>query len=860
MRSIVHVSPSRRNVITQLDHSWFRTCYEVNMGSYSGAAVVLLLWVMSLGLADDRLAEIQVPPGRPRRRPTRGLDAEIPGLPCVVRTRCSNRVNVTLTYKETNCFCDDVCQQYGDCCRDFPGLETTDRELEGPTRRAACKHSMDIDPLSEVYIIDNCPRDLAVDETVRRQCESDTPYAINTLRAFSSLPVYGEQSRQLYKNYYCALCSGETNVTFWHVKVECAESPRINASITPAEWLQSLASSEDAPYYCGMRYDGGNRPARPCKSSIFRCEKSFKDRRVKKKCRSTAEYVYAGQTVFHNKYCAMCNFVNESYLSCADPRNPRGGSVFSSANPPKFTVLVNVYSGTAFISETRRDRRGKIITDQMVTQIRHCLGNMIYDPFLKDCIPLPCTPGEIPVAGVCRNLPLNARTSTFASASDLSTSATSVWTTPPETTTQVIETSSRIISTTSMSAETTTEQSGSSCETKVLNFSAFLILENTSLLLLSSGRLYAPSEYTKSDREITLCPSVTNISGYSGRNRHAIHTIMFAFSSKQNLAFFIGSLVSIASLIILIVVYVILRALSDIASRSVLSLSVALFLAQLLLLIGVSRTELRPLCVAFAAATHYCFLAAFCWISVLAYDACRRGPRPTVGDSWTFLGYSIFAWIVPAGIVGGALTLDLLDLPSIDDNFRPHYGHGKCWILTAYALLLYFGLPAAVLIAASFVLYIAVLRKICSTPRGRGNPRAMRQPHQDTVEITVPRLVGYLGVAIIMGAAWACALAAVMNDLHFLWYVFIAFHTLQGLLLYAVSVCNHRVFRLIKTKGRVTGSDERTHNGAPLYFTDSKIIDLETSIWWWLPRWFIGQPILVNTIFMIYIFGKKLCA
>lgn len=203
----------------------------------------------------------------------------------------------------------------------------------------------------------------------------------------------------------------------------------------------------------------------------------------------------------------------------------------------------------------------------------------------------------------------------------------------------------------------------------------------------------------------------------------------------------------------------------------------------------------------------------------------------------TFTAYSLYAWLIPAVIVAGALALDLLDVPELDDSFRPHYGHGLCWIMTSYALLLFLGLPAGILIFTSVVLYIIVLGSLCSGPKYEGPRPIDREPpseRRESIDISTCRNIGYLGVAIIMGASWACALTAVLAEVNVLWYAFISLHTLQGLLIYGVSVCNARIFRLIKSKGRVrTETEDRRRNGAPLYFSersDSKVVDLETSI------------------------------
>jgi len=45
---------------------------------------------------------------------------------------------------------------------------------------------------------------------------------------------------------------------------------------------------------------------------------------VMQKCKTGhTAYVYLGLTVYRNKHCATCNFVNASQLTCVDPRTPQ---------------------------------------------------------------------------------------------------------------------------------------------------------------------------------------------------------------------------------------------------------------------------------------------------------------------------------------------------------------------------------------------------------------------------------------------------------------------------------------------------------------------------------------------------------
>ena len=76
----------------------------------------------------------------------------------------------------------------------------------------ACQRVREVDPEVEMYVVTSCPRQFK-DVWVREQCGRET----TSDDLFYRVPVSGVQSTLVYRNYYCALCNGETNVTFWQV-------------------------------------------------------------------------------------------------------------------------------------------------------------------------------------------------------------------------------------------------------------------------------------------------------------------------------------------------------------------------------------------------------------------------------------------------------------------------------------------------------------------------------------------------------------------------------------------------------------------------------------------------------------------
>ena len=80
------------------------------------------------------------------------------------------------------------------------------------TRKAfSCRRVHEVDLDVEMYLVSSCPRQFK-DVWVREQCGNES-----TTELFYRVPVSGVTSTIVYRNYYCALCNDEADVTFWQV-------------------------------------------------------------------------------------------------------------------------------------------------------------------------------------------------------------------------------------------------------------------------------------------------------------------------------------------------------------------------------------------------------------------------------------------------------------------------------------------------------------------------------------------------------------------------------------------------------------------------------------------------------------------
>ena len=152
-----------------------------------------------------------------------------------------------------------------------------------------------------------------------------------------------------------------------------------------------------------------------------------------------------------------------------------------------------------------------------------------------------------------------------------------------------------------------------------------------------------------------------------------------------------------------------------------------------------------------------------------------------------FVAYSVYAWLAPAVIVGGALAAEEFRLA--EPLLRPYYGGaGVCWLAGRLGIPLLFALPVAALTVADLVLFAVAA---CRLPPGSG----------DGVFLGARWLVAGGLLAVLVALLWAAALLAAYTGLTELWYAFIGLHAALGLYVCLAYAAMPDVLVLIRDSG-----------------------------------------------------------
>ena len=241
------------------------------------------------------------------------------------------------------------------------------------------------------------------------------------------------------------------------------------------------------------------------------------------------------------------------------------------------------------------------------------------------------------------------------------------------------------------------------CPFLTMNISLFERLNSTGeIRYLPNGRILKPTEYKITTGDQVLICNFFNQSGVISEI-----VTFFEYSRAQTIISIIGGVLSLIAIILTLLTYAVFAVLRNRASRLIINLVIALFLAQFLLLFGANQTQNEDICFIIAVVAHYAWLAAFAWMNALAFDLDRTFGNPDnlkkARDTRKVLFlYMMYAWGSPFLVVIPCIAIHFCQCTTL--AFR--YGSSSaCWISDGTANLLTFGVPAAIFVLCNGCLF-----------------------------------------------------------------------------------------------------------------------------------------------------------
>ncbi|XP_065579142.1 uncharacterized protein LOC136039387 isoform X1 [Artemia franciscana] len=676
-----------------------------------------------------------------------------------------NTMDPTL-FGASPCHCDKECVHYGDCCIDA-ARRWWDQGSYDDANKWACRsihpseENMQEKLLTYIFMTAHCPD--GTKEDLRKLCERRIPD--DSYNYILDLPVFSLNTKKTYANVYCARCNTDFHLAQWNASVECtANVKNINLS------LPELIAG--ATYYrgklawtrpVGEADENGWPQTVTCYLYVqeFKNVSYYLEEFNARRCLPSMRQCHPSWT--DSKTRQKCNsyalhVVDRETNVFRNPHCAKCNFVDISAGLKCHRTSLrihtdNVYSLTPSFS---------VIFDFVgggggkVGHGRRCKIDEFWDDIHSECHAVTCGSLYEVRKGKCvliSSPPLSANIS------------------------QALK---------------------NNCYTIILRKEEFKISPNGSITVNGTSKLYEIGDYElTNNNEARVCAI------------HPEKDFYFKFSRFQSYVSQLGLVISLICLAVHIMVYSFLPKLRNMPGKNLLSLSCALFMAQMLFLTGIDKNSDKGVCVVVGLSLHWFYLAAFFWMSVMSFDICRTFRSKTYRpdrNSRTFGMYSLYAWGGPTCTVALAL---LLDNTSLLPEFAPEYGRALCWINSRYGLLLFFIIPVLFLLLENLVFFFLTIFSILSQQKAAKYAQESAQRKRDSGESGQASDAGktnrvrfylYVKLAIIMGLTWIFGFVAATAGLPSLWYPFIIFNSLQGAAIFVGFDMKKKIFEMLWEK------------------------------------------------------------
>ncbi|XP_025149473.3 adhesion G protein-coupled receptor E3 isoform X2 [Bubalus bubalis] len=267
----------------------------------------------------------------------------------------------------------------------------------------------------------------------------------------------------------------------------------------------------------------------------------------------------------------------------------------------------------------------------------------------------------------------------------------------------------------------------------------------------------------------TICSS-THLSSFA---------VLMAFHGQEEdpaltVITYVGLSLSLLCLLLAALTFLLCKAIQNTSTSLHLQLSLCLFVAHLLFLTAIDRTENKVLCAIIAGALHYLYLASFTWMLLEGLYLFLTARNLTV------VNYSsinrLMKWLMfPVGYGVPAVIV------AISAASRPHlYGTpDRCWLHLDQKFIWAFLGPVCAIICVNFVFFVMVFwilkRKLSSL---NSEVSTIRNVKMLTLKATAQ--------LFILGCTWFLGLLQVGPAAHVMAYLFTIINSLQGVFIFLV--------------------------------------------------------------------------
>ena len=443
----------------------------------------------------------------------------------------------------------------------------------------------------------------------------------NSSNPLTLLPVDDHDKKVTFANIYCAVCNSAKNLSYWNIVFYFSNYMSFHRD-----------KEKSIKYMFKHNYTWKMDPHltysnETCKASPLEAPANLEQRRVKTLWKSCLSYslpirLAKSKVMYKNPHCSTLQNGLQEFL-CMPP----------SKTFPGFSLLFQ------FHSHVEDDKHF------YVRRVRQsCPPNQVYDIYEDKCRTLGSgshhnilqrqQESHFQISKVSNSCKVIANKSgeyvEFSNGSVLIYNQNMIYDTDT-----YRKVNNSIILCTNSVASNITKKSGKEIETdhkkltegQITNFSNPCIpieytsaehekFPNGSVLLYAHKKMYGTDEYEKVNTSIILCTNFTT--NYTKSVRLQKETDHKKLTTIQILTL-IGSLLSIACLVSLIIIIRISKKTKTMHGKNMMSLSCSLLVFQAMFLFS-GQVEIPAVCNLMTALLHFSLLSTFMWMSVMGYD------------------------------------------------------------------------------------------------------------------------------------------------------------------------------------------------------------------------------------------------
>ena len=310
-------------------------------------------------------------------------------------------------WKKRNCFCDNLCEMYGDCCVDAPIYQ-----MSHQSQNHLNFECVSMKQYGDIYMRHQCGTEWDVtdknDALIKDFCEN----LDSKSDPFGTTPVTNTISGVTYRNYYCAICNKDASpgtLQFWRPRLEC---PTLNAHVQrfkniSKEFVVAHLRFSKARNVWGIDISmGGVEVFHDCyidpvvpesishrlrlcsgRNTITSCPPDYSgNQTIKELCESYTALVFEPSKSFRNVHCAICNNASLESLYCLN-LGPLGRSKFrQNFNLISFAILFDIGG------DLNEPVGGGFHPNP---DSPNCDKDKVFDPFFKKCRSVYCRQSNV---------------------------------------------------------------------------------------------------------------------------------------------------------------------------------------------------------------------------------------------------------------------------------------------------------------------------------------------------------------------------------------------------------------------------------------------------------------------------------